>query len=217
MVFFDTYDPEKANWLVVSANKGCAAFKLFNFLRRMNIYNHFKITNILSDKNKHIYERLNNDKNLAVCLHGDPEVSQTFYRSDPGNWDAQVYIENEWWQKLTVGENILYFHVCWGANILRKGGLEKQFMNWLSYDDEIAHVSSGNDTIRQLSETFISRFNNLFQHESNVSSFYKSTKGLYEASIEQLNNNIESSDSIDIHLSLLIQNMNSLACSKNEL
>ena len=149
-----------------------------------------------------------------MAVHGREDSTLAYYKSNATDYDTNTLIQSAWWENLAFGQNILYFHVCHGTNILRKGELQKLFPNWVSYNDEIAHTISGHDVVREKSESFMSQFNSFFQSADDTKTFYEQTKSLYKGMIEELNDH-QGAYSIDVHMALLQNNLDCLDSSIN--
>jgi hypothetical protein len=144
-------------FVFISDSAECPCAKAYELVKEEGSIGVVRFVNPDSPEESTEIAKMNRFKNLVVFMHGDEARKRFFYlRYDTvGQRNFPASIRDEWLAIFRKKDRNIYFHVCNGADILRRNPTIKPLIdNWVAHQDIVYGFHSTHPKIRALRKKF---------------------------------------------------------------
>ena len=186
--FWSKSKESNLTWLFISHSPFCEVTKYFILVKGLSLTNVYRIKSILQPLSNQIRLSMLRSQNFVVFCHANSESTLAHYY-ETGDRTTKILIEDSWWNIFSTGKNILYFHVCNGARVIRESvELKKHFQHVISYEKRAISIVTNSRELKRVSEKFFKLFEKNFLNETSVNNTFNLIHGYYEDMLYEADN-----------------------------
>ena len=166
--------------LFISNSYRCPNYDLFLLNQNSKEANSILLidTNSIDTINK--LSKIRRTRNMMLYVHGNKVELKCFYRDLKNEVENDIFIENKWFKFVGKLQGNLYFHVCFGSQIIiQNEDLRKTFPNWVSYSNSVSSIHTSIPIIKEINRNLFNSISIAVSQRRNALALKNAVIGSY--------------------------------------